>query len=192
MRILKELQGRFFAKNAEILDLQNIKELACVPVVQISKLRVALSCYIVKYFIISLSNRMKRKGLGVQSWAGVTKTWWSQPLCESPGSSYADSEVGLDGDVYGAGAEGADKEPGEAAGAIDGEEFELVAGGDVQIERLPIPSIVDAQAMAAGGDGNRDGVAVHEFGDWFAVELHDDLAKLDVIRRGATDGDLRL
>ena len=113
-------------------------------------------------------------------------------LCWCAFAWNAGSKVGLDGDVYGAGAEGADEEPGEAAGAIDGEEFEVVAGGDIQIEGLPIPGIVDAQAMAAGSDGNRDGVAVHEFGDWFAVELHDDLAKLDIIRRGATDGDLRL
>ena len=98
----------------------------------------------------------------------------------------------MDGDVYGAGTEGADEEPGKAAGAVDGEEFEVVAGGDVQIECLPIPGIVDAKAMAAGGDGNRDGVAVHEFSDGFAVELHDDLAKLDIIRRRATDGDLCL
>jgi len=41
------------------------------------------------------------------------------------------SGVGLDGDVHGAGAEGADEEPGEAAGAIDGEELEVVAGGEV-------------------------------------------------------------
>jgi len=103
-----------------------------------------------------------------------------------------DSRVGLDGDVHRAGAEGADQEPGEAAGTIDGEEFEVVAGGDVEVERLPIPGVVNAQAMAARSDGNRDGVAVHEFSDGFAVELHDDLAELDIIRRGTTDGDLRL
>ena len=103
-----------------------------------------------------------------------------------------DSEVGLDGDVHGPGAEGADEEPSEAAGTTHGEELEVGAGGNVQIEGLPIPGIVDAQAMAAGSHGNRDGVAVHEFSDGFAVELHDDLAKLDIIRRRATDGDLRL
>ena len=65
MRILKELQDRFFAKNAEILDLRNIKELVCLAGVQISKLRVALCCFIVKYFIISLSKRLNWKSLGV-------------------------------------------------------------------------------------------------------------------------------
>jgi len=98
----------------------------------------------------------------------------------------------LDGDVDGAGAEGADEEPGEAARAIGGEEFQVVAGGNVQIEGLPIPGIVDAQLMPAGSDWERDRVAVHEFGDGFAVELYDDLAELDIVRRGATDGDLRL
>jgi len=102
------------------------------------------------------------------------------------------SGVGLDGDVHGAGAEGTDEEPGEAAGAIDGEELEVVAGGDVEIKRFPIPGIVDAQAMPTGSDGNRDGVAVHEFiDDALTVELHHNLAKLDIIRRGATDSDLR-
>jgi hypothetical protein len=94
--------------------------------------------------------------------------------------------------VHGTGSEGTDEEPGEAAGAIDGEEFEVIAGGDVQFERLPIPSIVDAQAMPAGSDWNRDGVALHEFGDGLAIELHDDLAELDIVRRAAADGDLRL
>ena len=63
MRILKELQGHFFAKNAEVLDLRNIKELARAAGVQISKSKVAQHCFLVKYFIISLSNRMNRKGL---------------------------------------------------------------------------------------------------------------------------------
>ena len=52
----------------------------------------------------------------------------------------------------------------------------MVAGCDVEFEGLPIPSIVDAEAMPTRSDGNRDGVAVHEFSDGFAVELHDDLA----------------
>ena len=56
MRILKELQGRFLGKNAKILDLRNVKELACVLGVRIPGSRVARHCYIVKYFIISLSN----------------------------------------------------------------------------------------------------------------------------------------
>jgi hypothetical protein len=43
------------------------------------------------------------------------------------------SGVGLDGDVHGAGAEGADEEPGEAAGATDGEELELITGCDVEV-----------------------------------------------------------
>jgi hypothetical protein len=60
----------------------------------------------------------------------------------------------LDGDVYGTGAEGADEEPGEAAGAIDGEEFEVVAGGNVQIERLPIPRVIDAQLMPPEATGS--------------------------------------
>jgi hypothetical protein len=68
----------------------------------------------------------------------------------------------------------------------------VIGGGNVQIERLPIPSIVDAQAMAARSYGNRDGAAIHEFSDRFTVELHDDLAELDIVRRGAADGDLRL
>ena len=102
------------------------------------------------------------------------------------------SVVRLDGDVHGPRAECADEEPGEAAGAIDGEKFEVVAGGNVQIERLPIPRIVDAQAMPARSHRNRHGIAVHEFGDRFAVELHDNLAELNVVRRGAADGDLRL
>ena len=63
MRILKELQSRFLAKNAKILDLRNIKELAYVPGVRIPECRVARHCYIVKYFIISLSNRMNQKEL---------------------------------------------------------------------------------------------------------------------------------
>ncbi len=105
--------------------------------------------------------------------------------------SHSDSDVGLDGDVHGAGAEGADEEPSEAAGAIDGEEFEVIAVGNAQIERLPIPGVVNAEAMAARGDGNCDGATVHEFSDGFAIELHDDLAELDIVRRGATDGDLR-
>jgi hypothetical protein len=102
------------------------------------------------------------------------------------------SRVRLNGNVHGTDSEGTDEEPGEAAGAIDGEEFEVIAGGDVQFERLPIPSIVDAQAMPAGSDWNRDGVALHEFGDGLAIELHDDLAELDIVRRAAADGDLRL
>jgi hypothetical protein len=106
--------------------------------------------------------------------------------------SQSDSKVGLDGDVYGTGAEGADEEPGEAAGAIDGEEFEVVAGGNVQIERLPIPRVIDAQLMPAGSDWERDRVAVQELSDGLAVKLHDDLAELDIVRRGATDGDLGL
>jgi len=89
------------------------------------------------------------------------------------------SRVGMEGDVHGSGAEGAYEEPREAAGATDGKEF-------------PIPGIVDAQAMAARSDGNRDGAAVHEFRDGFSVELHDDLAELDIVRRGATDGYLCL
>ncbi len=58
MRILKELQGRFLVKTAKIPDLWNIKELACVSGVGIYEFIVAPHCYIVKYFIISLSNRM--------------------------------------------------------------------------------------------------------------------------------------
>jgi hypothetical protein len=103
------------------------------------------------------------------------------------------SGVGLDGDVQWAGAEGADQEPGEAAGAIDGQELEVIPGGDVQVERLPIPGIVDAEAMPARSDGNRDRIAIHEFiSDTLAVELHYDLAKLDIVRRCAADGDLRV
>ena len=98
----------------------------------------------------------------------------------------------MDGDVDGAGAEGADEEPGEAARAIDGEEFEVVAGGNLQVEGFPIPRIVHAQLMPAGSDWERDRVAVHEFGDGFAIELYDDLAELDIVGRGATDGDLCL
>jgi hypothetical protein len=102
------------------------------------------------------------------------------------------SGVGLDGDVHGAGTEGTDEEPGKAASAIDGQELEMVAGCDFEIERFPVPGVVDAQAMVAGSDGNRDGVAVHEFiDDALAVELYDDLAELDIVRRGATNGDLR-
>jgi hypothetical protein len=55
VRILNELQGHFFAKNAEVLDLRKIKELACAADVQISESRVAWLCYVVKYFIIPLS-----------------------------------------------------------------------------------------------------------------------------------------
>jgi hypothetical protein len=62
--ILKELQGRFFAKNVKILDLRNIKELACALGGRIANFRVAQAFYIIEYFIISLSNRMNRKGLG--------------------------------------------------------------------------------------------------------------------------------
>ena len=102
------------------------------------------------------------------------------------------SLVGLDGDVDGTGAEGADEEPGEAARAIDGEEFQVVASGYVQIEGLPIPRIVHAQLMPAGSDWERDSVAVHEFGDGFTVELHDDLAELDVVGRVTADGDMSL
>ena len=68
----------------------------------------------------------------------------------------------------------------------------MVAGGNVQIEGLPIPRIVHAQLMPAGSDRERDRVAVHKFADGFGVELHDDLAELDVVGRGATDGDLCL
>ena len=46
--------------------------------------------------------------------------------------------------------------------------------------------------MPAGSDWNRHGATVHEFSDRVAVELGDDLAELDVVRRGAADGDLRL
>jgi hypothetical protein len=102
------------------------------------------------------------------------------------------SGVGLNGDVHRAGAEGADEEPGESAGAIDGEELEVVARGDVEIDGSPIPSIVDAQAMPAGSDRNGDGLAIHEVIDHaLAVELHYYLPELDIVRRGATDGDLR-
>ena len=55
MRILKELQGHSFAKNAKVLDLRNIKELACALDVQISEPRVAQHYSLVKYFIIPLS-----------------------------------------------------------------------------------------------------------------------------------------
>ena len=55
MRILKELQGHFFATNAEVLDLRNLKDLARAADVQISRLKVARHCSLVKYFIISLS-----------------------------------------------------------------------------------------------------------------------------------------
>src|SRR6266404_2341665 len=103
------------------------------------------------------------------------------------------SGVGLDRDVHGAGAEGADEEPGETAGAIDGQELEVIAGGNVQVERLPIPGIVDAEAMPARSDGNRDRVAVHEYiSGTLAVELYYDLTKLDIVGRSAADGDLRL
>jgi hypothetical protein len=102
------------------------------------------------------------------------------------------SGVGLDGDIHGAGAEGADQEPGEAAGATDGLELEMIAGGEVQIERLPVPGIVDAQLMVARSDWNRDGAAVHEFRYTLAVELDDDLAELDIFGRGPADGNLRL
>ena len=56
MRILKELQGHFFAKNAEVLDLRNIKDLALAADVETSKFKIAQHCSLVKYFIISLSN----------------------------------------------------------------------------------------------------------------------------------------
>ena len=92
------------------------------------------------------------------------------------------SGVGPDRDVHGAGAEGADEEPGETAGAIDGQELEVIAGGDVQVERLPVPGIVDAEAMPARSDGNRDRVAVREFiSDTLAVEIYYDLTKLDIV-----------
>ena len=55
MRILKELQSYFFAKNAEVLDLRKIKELAYELDVQIPRYKVARVVYIVKYFIIPLS-----------------------------------------------------------------------------------------------------------------------------------------
>jgi hypothetical protein len=68
----------------------------------------------------------------------------------------------------------------------------VIAGGNVHIERLPIPGIVDAEAMPARSDWNGDSLAIHEFvNDPLAVELHYDLAKLDVVRRGTPDGDLR-
>jgi hypothetical protein len=98
----------------------------------------------------------------------------------------------LDGDIDWAGTEGAYEEPGEAAGAIDDLEFEVIAGGDVEVERLPVPGVVDAEAMWARGHGDGDRVSVHEFRDWLAVEFHDDLAELDVVGRVATDGDLGL
>ena len=147
---------------------------------QIPDCRVARDNYIVKYFIISLSNRMNQKELSPAS------------LCRCAFAWSADSEVGLDGDVHGTGAEGADEEPSEAAGAADGEKFEVIGGSDVEVERLPIPSVVDAEAMPTRSGGNRDGVAVHEFSDAFTVELHDDLAQLDIVRRVATDGNLWL
>jgi hypothetical protein len=150
-----------------------------VPSVQIPECRVARDRYIVKYFIISLSNRMNQKELSPAS------------LCRCAFPWNADSKVGLDGDVHGAGAEGAHEEPGKAAGATDGEELEVVAGGNVQIEGLPIPGIVDAQLMPAGSNWNRYGVTVHEFRDAQAIEFHDNLAELDIFGRGTTDGDLR-
>ena len=55
VRILKELQSHFFAKNAEVLDLRKIKELAYELDVQIPRYKVARVGYIVKYFIIPLS-----------------------------------------------------------------------------------------------------------------------------------------
>jgi hypothetical protein len=68
----------------------------------------------------------------------------------------------------------------------------VIAGGDIQVERLPIPSVVYAQLMPAGSYRNRDGAAVHELGDSLTVELHDDLAELDILRRVSTNGNLRL
>ncbi len=41
MRILKELQGHFFGKSDEVLDLGNIKDLARATDVQISRYKVA-------------------------------------------------------------------------------------------------------------------------------------------------------
>jgi hypothetical protein len=59
-------------------------------------------------------------------------------------------------------------------------------------EGLPVPGIVDAKSMTAGSDGEGYGVAVHEFiDDAFAVELHNNLALLDILGRVAADGDLR-
>jgi hypothetical protein len=57
VRILKELQCQFFEKNAEVLDLRKIKELACALDVQIPRYKVAWLGYVVKYFIIPLSSR---------------------------------------------------------------------------------------------------------------------------------------
>jgi hypothetical protein len=102
------------------------------------------------------------------------------------------SSLRLDGDIHGAGAKGTYEEPGEAADAVGGEEFEVIARGNVQIERLPIPGIVDAEAVAAWSNGNRDAAAVHESSDAFAIELHDYLAELGIFGRGSTDSDLRL
>jgi hypothetical protein len=118
---------------------------------------------------------------------------WADRVTEKKGRERkrAGSGVGVDGDVNGTCTEGADQEPGEAADATDGLELELIAGGEIEIECLPIPAIVDAQLMPAGSDWKRYGVTVHEFSDALTIKLHNNLAELDIFRRGATDGDLR-
>ena len=70
------------------MDLRNIKELAKVETREFPSKMIALTRYIVKYFIDSLSNRMNQKDI--------------------EGRFSRLFRGGLDGDVDGAGAEGAD------------------------------------------------------------------------------------
>jgi hypothetical protein len=70
------------------LDLRNIKELLTGETWEFPSWIVALRGYIVKYFIDSLSNRMNQKYID----GGCSQLF----------------RVGLDGDVNGPGAEGAD------------------------------------------------------------------------------------
>src|SRR5947199_9256233 len=83
----------------------------------------------------------------------------------------------LDAEVHPAGAKRAYEEPREAASAGDNKEFEVIARGDVQVQGLPVPGVIDPEPMAARCNRDSDSVAIHEFIDnAFAVELHHNLA----------------
>ena len=58
-----------------------------------------------------------------------------------------------------------------------------------ELRRLLVPSVIQKKSVGAGSNLLRYGLAVHEFGDLFSVEVNLDFPLLCVLRGVAVDGE---